>query len=263
MFEHSHWSEYLIPMPMAISLMSTLLLVSSQFERDVELIEPKRGYEYLKWDMLQPNLVDLSSHVKNSFLLSNNNMNSIKVNSKAMHKNMNDAVQFAFSNDRYEYQTLLTQALRYISEDAKENKELAKDVSDSFTQTGHFIEELLSSLKNSESIYTKDKELCIQMLDQFEKSRNDTQEALQKAEKEKEEFDKQIKQTQNELIAAVNNANKVQCVDGIYDCNTCAFEPTVNLWTETGECQVDITQDCVKYEEFCSETEEYCKFMDN
>ena len=197
---------------MAVSLMSTLLLVSSEFERDVELLRPQKGYVYLKQDFLRPNLVDLSSEVKNSFMLSNNNMNTIKVNSVSMHKNLKNAVIYAFSKDKYDSKTLLPRTLRYISEDAEKNKELSLQVSESFTETGHFIEELLSTLRNSQSFGESQKADCTALLDKFEKERNETETLLKSAKEQEEKFDKEVERTKAEFFNATAEAAKVQCV---------------------------------------------------
>ena len=136
MFENKHWSEYLLPMPMAISLMSTLLLVSSQFDRDVQLTKPVSGnWEKLKYDWLQPNLLFLFHSVQNDFELSNLNMWVIKTNSRNVHENMKLPLASAFSRNEYDSTILLNRTLWFISEDAEKNWAMAEEVSLAFRKT--------------------------------------------------------------------------------------------------------------------------------
>ena len=87
MTQNKHWSEYLTPVPMTVSLLSMLLLVSAQFQRQVWLVKPTSGeFEHLKWDTLRPNLETLKNHMIDGFQTSSRSMMRIYSNSKVRKK---------------------------------------------------------------------------------------------------------------------------------------------------------------------------------
>ena len=97
---------------MTISLMSTLLLVSSKFDKDIKLVKPSSGnWEKLKYDWLKPNLLVLSHSIKKDFKLFNLNMGVIKTNSQNIHENMKYSLENAFSRREYDSTTLLMRTL--------------------------------------------------------------------------------------------------------------------------------------------------------
>jgi len=256
MFENKHWSEYLLPMPMAISLMSTVLLVSSQFDRDVELTKPTSGqWEYLKYDWLQANLLFLANNVKNNFELSNANMGVIKVNSRKVHNNMKLAVAYAFSEDKYDSKTLLPRHLRYIEEDAASSTEKAKEVSIAFRATGKIIEELLEALKNSQSVHGNEAVELENVLKIVKKENESDEKDLIEAKEKKTEYDKNVTESRKEFFTAAKKAFNTQCVEETIECESgCEYEPA----KQTGECNIEEEIVCLVYDKTCVEEGSVC-----
>ena len=92
-----HWSEFLIPVPMTVSLMSMLMLVSSMFNNVIRFQKPSSGhFDYLKWDSLQPNLEHLKNNMIQGFETSHQSMLRIKYNSKKMNQELENSVKYAF-----------------------------------------------------------------------------------------------------------------------------------------------------------------------
>ena len=95
MSKGKHWSEYLLPIPMAVSFISILSLVTAQFNQNIKFERPVNGWEYLKYDYFAPNLMKLQNLMITAFETSDEAMLSINVNSNEMNEQLGRQVQYA------------------------------------------------------------------------------------------------------------------------------------------------------------------------
>ena len=96
MTKTKHWSEYLIPIPMTVSLISILSLVTAQFNTTIKFERPANGqWEYLKYDYFAPNLIKLQNIMTEAFETSDEAMLRINVNSKEMNVQLRKSVSYA------------------------------------------------------------------------------------------------------------------------------------------------------------------------
>ena len=85
MMKNIHWSQYILPIPITVSLISMLALISAQFKYVVRFDRPSSGqWEHLKYDYYQPNLEKLQNLILDAFEFSDQSMLRINSNSKKM-----------------------------------------------------------------------------------------------------------------------------------------------------------------------------------
>ena len=127
MAEHKHWSEYLLPVPTTVSLVSMLMLISAQFSTEIQLKKPSSGeWEYLKWDTLVPNIENLKNSMIEAFEISDTSMLRINYNSREINGELEKIVKYsAYPQDtqnRLKTKKLLLKAsMKLIENMAKEN----------------------------------------------------------------------------------------------------------------------------------------------
>ena len=83
MTRHQHWSEYLLPIPTTVAMVSMLMVISAQFTSVITLQKPSSGrFEHLKYDTLAPNIEKLKNLMIEAFEDSDEAMLRINTNSQ-------------------------------------------------------------------------------------------------------------------------------------------------------------------------------------
>ena len=152
MTQGKHWSEFLIPVPMTVSLMSMLMLVSSMFNNAIRLQAPSEGFRYLKWDSLQPELEHVKNNMILSFETSFESMTRIKFNSEKMNEQLERSVKYASldQDTKPKLRTkkkLLTNSIKTIQSLADENIKKADQTIKKFNTTSLIIGKIFKTTK--------------------------------------------------------------------------------------------------------------------
>ena len=263
MTENKHWSEFLMPLPMTVSLMSMLMLISAQYEGKVELPRPAKGeWEKLKWDLLTPNLYELNGIVTNAFDRSTTAMKKINVNSEEMNVELVNSIKWGASQSKLAKRKL-KRSLRNIGEFAQENLAEADETISRFDSANGFIQELLSAMKNTQKLQEDEKQKLTIGLEAMKNQTTRDQEKLEKQEELFEEYKKEVKKTRDELFAAAKALESSSCLmdkdcskEGTRPCEECAWRPSRRATHSDGR---DI---CMNTDIACMEEEEYCEQND-
>ena len=96
MTANKHWSEYLLPVPSTVSLISMLMLISAQFSSVITLQKPSTGnWEYLKYDTLVPNIHKLKNNMIETLEFSDKAMLRINYYSKEINDQLKSALKYS------------------------------------------------------------------------------------------------------------------------------------------------------------------------
>ena len=146
MSKGKHWSEYLLPIPMAVSFISILSLVTAQFNQNIKFdqVKPVNGWEYLKYDDFAPNLMKLQNLMITAFETSDEAMLSINVNSNEMNEQLGRQVQYAALDQDTPAKLrtkkkLLAATMKAIKSYAEINVEKSTATIQGFNTTSNFI----------------------------------------------------------------------------------------------------------------------------
>ena len=127
MTANKHWSEYLLPVPTTVSLISMLMLISAQFSTVITLQKPSSGHwEYLKYDTLVPNIHKLKNNMIETFESSDEAMMRINYYSKEINDQLKSALKYSSlpQNTQDEIKTkklLLEKCMQLMGKWAQEN----------------------------------------------------------------------------------------------------------------------------------------------
>ena len=146
MTKTKHWSEYLIPIPMTVSLISILSLVTAQFETQIKLERPVNGWEHLKYDYFAPNLEKLQNIMIEAFEISDEAMLTINVNSKEMNNQLKKSVEYTALKQNTKKslsikKKLLGASVKAVQDFAQTNIEKSDDTIERFNRASTFIGE--------------------------------------------------------------------------------------------------------------------------
>ena len=96
MTRHQHWSEYLLPIPTTVAMVSMLMVISAQFTSVITLQKPSSGrFEHLKYDTLAPNIEKLKNLMIEAFEDSDEAMLRINTNSQWINTQLKKSVEYA------------------------------------------------------------------------------------------------------------------------------------------------------------------------
>ena len=146
MTKTKHWSEYLIPIPMTVSLISILSLVTAQFQTQIKLERPANGWEHLKYDYFAPNLEKLQNIMIEAFEISDEAMLTINVNSKEMNNQLKKSVEYTALKQNTKKslsikKKLLGASVKAVQDFAQTNIEKSDDTIERFNRASTFIGE--------------------------------------------------------------------------------------------------------------------------
>ena len=146
MTKTKHWSEYLIPIPMTVSLISILSLVTAQFQTQIKLERPVNGWEHLKYDYFAPNLEKLQNIMIEAFEISDEAMLTINVNSKEMNNQLKKSVEYTALKQNTKKslsikKKLLGASVKAVQDFAQTNIEKSDDTIERFNRASTFIGE--------------------------------------------------------------------------------------------------------------------------
>ena len=144
-----HWGEYLLPIPMTVSLISILSLVTAQFNTTIEFQTPPKGWEHLKYDYFAPNLVKLQNIMIGAFEISDEAMLRINVNSKEMNVQLKKLVEYTALEQNTEKsltikKKLLRASMKAVQDMALTNIKKSDDTIERFNRASTFIGEDIS-----------------------------------------------------------------------------------------------------------------------
>lgn len=144
MTKTKHWSEYLIPIPMTVSLISILSLVTAQFETQIKLERPANGWEHLKYDYFAPNLEKLQNIMIEAFEISDEAMLTINVNSKEMNNQLKKSVEYTALKQNTKKslsikKKLLGASVKVLDDFAQTNIKKSDDTIERFNRASTFI----------------------------------------------------------------------------------------------------------------------------
>ena len=146
MTKTKHWSEYLIPIPMTVSLISILSLVTAQFQTQIKLERPANGWEHLKYDYFAPNLEKLQNIMIEAFEISDEAMLTINVNSKEMNNQLKKSVEYTALKQNTKKslsikKKLLGASVKAVQDFAQTNIKKSDDTIERFNRASTFIGE--------------------------------------------------------------------------------------------------------------------------
>jgi len=267
MTKNKHWSEFLLPLPMTVSLISMLMLISAQYEGVVQIPTGhlNKPWEVLKFDILTPNLYKLNDLVIESFEYSTHAMQKININSVDMNEELEKSIKYSSSEGKLE-QRKLKRALRNIEEMSKTNADEATETIKRFDEADKYIKELIQAMKLTQSVSEEEKKKLEMLQNATERKKNKLEEKSQ-SEKEKYELlkDKEDK-SRTALYEAAKKAGAASCLmdencssRGSRPCNSCQYKEAYIRKDGKGEAIcLEPTEKCIEEKRTCKTQGERC-----
>ncbi len=255
---NKHWSEYVLPIPSTVSLLSSVMLQSTHVNMTIRLAKAQGGtYQHLRWNTYRANLAQFAFSATHSFKLSNKNMNGIKANSKVIHKYLLESVKNAFSADPFEHKTLLTMHLNEVSMAANSSYDNAVEVVEAFEKTRMILDELVEAVVATQEGHGLQVDELRQQLHILRNESETFKKEIEQKKKEKTEFFQKIESSMSAFHNAAKKAINEECVNGTIVCNKCVYKAQKKL----GNCLVSKVPVCTKYEDKCSGSRPSFSFM--
>ncbi len=248
---NKHWAEYILPIPYLVSLITTVMLQSAQFDMTVLLVKPEGGrYKHLRWNTYKANVAQFGFNVTGSFKLSNKNMNRIKSNCRIVHKYLFEAVKDSFSPDPFFHKTMLKRHLAEVSVAANDSYLKAKEIEKAFEDTEELLKELVEAVIATEDYHGRSTDELKRELEILNNQTRKNAQEIEQRTKEKTEFFRKIEESVEKFQAAAQKAMSQECVKGIKICKNCVHQEQKQL----GSCRVPKEKVCIKYEDKCKST---------
>eukprot|EP00090_Calanus_glacialis_P015006 TRINITY_DN23895_c0_g1_i1.p1 TRINITY_DN23895_c0_g1~~TRINITY_DN23895_c0_g1_i1.p1 ORF type:complete len:1207 (-),score=282.43 TRINITY_DN23895_c0_g1_i1:76-3612(-) len=279
MTKNRHWSEFLLPLPMTVSLISMLMLISAQYEGVVQIPTGhlNQKWEVLKFDILTPNLYKLNDLIIESFEYSTHAMQKININSVDMNEELEKSIKYSSSKGKLE-QRKLKRALRNIEEMSATNAKEATETINRFDAADNYIQELIQAMKLTQSVSEEDKKKLELLKNATERKKLRLEEKSQEKMEQYEMLKDTEKKSRTALYEAAEKAKKASCLmdehcssRGTRTCNSCQFKKAYirkdgednPICLEQTERCVEEKQTCKIQAERCSKTEMRCVEYEN
>lgn len=261
MTNNKHWSEYLLPIPITVSLISMISLISAQFQNAIKFKRPSNGqWEHLKFDYYAPNLERLQNLMINAFETSDESMLRINSNAKQINQYLENSITYAtMDHSSHEKlvkkQILLSNAMTNIENWADENHEKATETIQKFQLTDDFILELIEALKQTKTITKQEKKQLKLKLDRLKEESEKKEEELKKSEEKLASLMEKENAFKDNLKELTLKASKAMCLMND-DCKTPGNVEVDNCIYRKGY----MSDNCIELEENlrCATWDEIC-----
>ncbi len=244
-----HWAEYLLPMPMAVSLLTSVMLQSGQFSRTVVLVKPENhDIKYMKWDTVQPNLMVFADSVTRAFKVSYSSMRSVGMNSEDIHKYLLKSLNNARSSNKFERDVLFKFHLNKVESSANESFVQAQEAYNAYSHTEEVLEELVQMLIATERARGREVNLLESELVYLRNITQRLETEVTNSTKNKEELRANIETLLNDFHKAAKEALEEECINGDTVCNKCVYHKE----EKQEECEVEKVNQCVQFKDICT-----------
>ncbi len=229
-----HWENYLLPIPVTVSLLASVMLQSANFPRAIMLDKPASGeFDYLKYNYYQPNLLQFAFSVTDTFKLSNKNMKTIYYNADDIQKYLNLAVKNAYSNNPAERKILFRVHMKEVETAANESLEKATEVVTAFQETDLILKELIEVVSQTDRNITNTAGKVKTQLDILKNVTSEIEEQKKNVTIQVENNRKAVEKARTAFYKKAEEAAAQECTDGTQVCKRCVHK---KAW-KTDKCQ--------------------------
>ena len=245
-----HWSDFLLPIPMSVTLLSSVLLTSSE-TRPIILKEPDTGFVYLKWKTLDGNLVFLAHSIEDSFFVSHKEMTQVKSEAETIHRSLFKVQEYAFQKKKSKSQeALLKYFIKQVGDSATSQIEHVDKIIFQFNMSDCIIKELIQSMSETDAFNEQDKIELQNIIAIKRKQNEERQKILDEKMKLYEEYEANTKVAKDRFFAKANKLLTSRCIDeGASVCNSCQYQGNLIQKGDDNKplCNVPRTKVCTKY----------------
>ncbi|XP_042189684.1 uncharacterized protein LOC121848591 [Callorhinchus milii] len=203
---YSNWEEFLMPAPIAVSILGELIFISAKDDFPIDQNMPKDGYQYIRYPQsFRACLVQVSNQGWEAFNEAHKNMDGIRLHSLTIPNHIKNSVRILMQGNKDMIHTLLPKVLRNVSSSAESCLSLATSVETKFNAVMVLVNELLEACTNSRGAHEQSLEEVKMKMKEY-KVKEESAKAMKEMTLNQEKLmKKQMEQCQEDYKSALNS----------------------------------------------------------